>query len=132
MKPLTLLKVCRLNGAVWKANWGCSAEGRGIIISKVRYTLFVNRTNREQNSFFAEQNIVRENGANMLLYTVCCSQSTFAQTYSPLNSFCIRRRDCYLDENPANSIRRKTCSQNMANTYHTLFAVRPYFIVVCE
>ncbi len=35
--------------------------------------------------------------------------------------------DHYLDANPANGVWRKTCSRNMANTYYTLFAVRPLF-----
>ncbi len=50
---------------------------------------------------------------------------------------CVRRSDRYLDANPANSIRWKTCLQNIANTYYILFAVcrffiHPCFIIVCE
>ncbi len=42
---------------------------------------------------------------------------------------CVHWRDRYPDANPAYSIRRKTCSWNMANTFYTLFAVRRFFIV---
>ncbi len=45
--------------------------------STLLYT-FANTTNREQNHFFAEQNIVRENRVNVLLYTIRCSPSIFA------------------------------------------------------
>ncbi len=42
-----------------------------------RYTLFVNMTNRGQNYFFTEENIVGENETNLLLYTVRCLSSIF-------------------------------------------------------
>ncbi len=42
---------------------------------------------------------------------------------------CVRRRDRYLDTNPANSVQWKTCLRNMANTYYSLFALRPYFVI---
>ncbi len=48
------------------------------------YNLFAKKTNREQNHFFTKQNIVCKNRANVLLYTVRCSPSIFARTYSPL------------------------------------------------
>ncbi len=124
---------------------------------KVRYTLFANTANREWNHFFAEQNIVRENRANVLLYTVRCSPNKifFAKTgqMSCYTLFVVHRqflhehirhweflffhekllyvprRDCYLKANLANSLWRKTCSQNMVRTYYTLFAVCPYFII---
>ncbi len=42
---------------------------------------------------------------------------------------CVCRRDCYPDANPAYSVWRKTCSQNMAHTFYTLFAVCRFFVV---
>ncbi len=42
---------------------------------------------------------------------------------------CVRRWDCYPDANPAYGVRRKTCSQNMANAFYRLFAVRRFFVV---
>ncbi len=47
----------------------------GMFFYKTCYTLFANRTNRKWNPFFAEQNIICENRANVLLYTVRCSPS---------------------------------------------------------
>ncbi len=93
-------------------------------------------TNRERNHFFAEQNIDLENRANVLLYTIHCLPLIFARTYSPLGisffrqktSLCLskgplpRRKSCELRTT-------KTCSQNMANTNYTLFAVCQFFIV---
>ncbi len=43
---------------------------------------------------------------------------------------CVCQRDCYPDTNPVYSVRRKTCLQNMANTFYTLFAVRRRFFVI--
>ncbi len=43
---------------------------------------------------------------------------------------CVCQRDCYLDANPANRVWQKTCLRNVANTYYTLFTVRPYFVLI--
>ncbi len=67
----------------------------------------------------------------MLLYTVRCSLSIFeGQTiFFDKKILCVHKRDRYLDANPAYSVRQKTCSRNMANTFYTLLAVRRFFVV---
>ncbi len=45
---------------------------------------------------------------------------------------CVCRWDRYPDAYPAYSIRQKTCSQNMANAFYTLFTVRRFFLVAIE
>ncbi len=77
------------------------------------YTLFANITNREWNHFFTAQIIVRENRANMLLYTVRCSPSIFERTYLPLEISFFRQKS------PLCSSKRplpqhKSCEQCMA------------------
>ncbi len=85
--------------------------------------------------FFAERNIVCENKAKVLLYTFVVRRQFLRECihhweflFFDEKLLCVRRRDGYLDANPANSVQRKTCLQNMVNTYYTLFAVHSYFV----
>ncbi len=62
--------------------------------------------------------------------------SLFAVNFSMADNFffdekvlCVRWWDCYLDANPVYGVWRKTCSQNMANAFYRLFAVRSFFVV---
>ncbi len=45
------------------------------------------------------------------------------------NSFVFIEETATSTQNPANSVRWKTCLQNMANTYYTLFALSHFFII---
>ncbi len=67
----------------------------------------------------------------MLLYTVRCSPSTFTRQtiFFDEKILCFHRRDRYPDTNPACSVRRKTCSRNMANAFYILFSVRRFFVI---
>ncbi len=49
--------------------------------------------------------------------------------FSAKKILCVCRRDRYPDANPAYSVRQKTCSQNMANAFYTLFAVHRFFVI---
>ncbi len=66
----------------------------------------------------------------------CCTLFVVRRQFSCSKLFffyekilCVRRRDRYPDANPAYSVRRKTCSRNMANSFYTLFAVCRFFVV---
>ncbi len=113
------------------------------INGKARYTLFVNRTNREQTPFFAEQNTVYEKKANVLLYTVCCSSSIFSWTYSPLEA---RTNFFFLTKNSLMFVEETTTSTQILRTAygknlfakhgeHLLYTIRctslfSYFVLV--
>ncbi len=100
--------------------------------SKARYTLFANMTNRGTKLFFHRIKYCwRKRDERVAVHC-----SLFAINFSAADNFffdkkvlCVRRRDRYPDANPAYGVRRKTCSQNMANAFYRLFAVRRFFIV---
>ncbi len=93
---------------------------------------WANMTNRGTKLFFHRIKYCwRKRGERVALHC-----SLFAVNFSCGRRFffdekvlCVRRGDRYLDANPAYGVRQKTCSQNIANAFYRLFAVRRFFIV---
>ncbi len=68
--------------------------------------------------------------------TCCCTLFVVRHQFSHGRQFffdekilCFCRLDCYPDANCAYSVWQKTCLQNMANAFYTLFAIRRFFVV---
>ncbi len=78
--------------------------------------------------FSAKCSIIRR----ITLYTLFAIHTDFVRSFlfRPCSRIVCRALHCSLfaDANPAYGVRRKTCSQNTANAFYTLFAVCRFFV----